>query len=83
MIYFQTEAFDNFVPFILYIKQILTVFLFEAQLKLEALGDVKAMDYALSFASGIVMVLTSPWAHNFNCAPQSRQYLYTMIKTWL
>ena len=26
-------------------------------------------DYALSFASGIVMVLTSPWAYNFHCAP--------------
>ena len=24
------------------------------------------------------MVLTSPRAYNFNCAPQSSQYLYTM-----
>ena len=28
--------------------------------------------------SGIVMVLTSPLAYNFNCAPQSSQYLYTV-----
>ena len=33
-------------------------------------------DYALNFASGIVMVLTSPRAYKFNCAPQSSQYLY-------
>ena len=25
------------------------------------------------------MVLTSPWAYNFNCAPQSSQYLYTEL----
>ena len=30
------------------------------------------------FALGIVMVLTSPRAYNFNCAPQSSQYLYTI-----
>ena len=38
-------------------------------------------DHALSFASGIVMVLTSPRAYNFNCAPQSSQYLYTISLT--
>ena len=37
-------------------------------------------DYAHSFASGIVMVLTSPRAYNFNCAPQSCQYLYNEFR---
>ena len=32
--------------------------------------------YALSFASGIVMVWTSPWAYNFNYAPHSSHYFH-------
>ena len=45
-----------------------------AQGELSELGD--SVFYKRR-ASGIVMVLTSPWAYNFNCAPQSSQYLYT------
>ena len=43
---------------------------------------VQFHDYALSrisFASGIVMILTSPRAYIFYCAPQSSQYLYIII----
>ena len=27
------------------------------------------------------MVLTSPWAYNFNCAPHSKQYLYRLSQS--
>ena len=56
-------------------------FLFGAQLKIIGPWWCQNHDYALSFASGIVMVLTSPRAYNFNCAPQSSQYLYTIAST--
>ena len=39
---------------------------------------IAAHTLAHTFASGIVMVLTSPRAYNFNCAPQSSQYLYIL-----
>ena len=52
-------------------------FLFGAQFKFIGPRWCQNHDYALSFASGIVMVLTSPRAYNFNCAPQSSQHLYT------
>ena len=54
-------------------------FLFGAQLKIIGPWWCQNHDYTLSFASGIVMVLTSPRAYNFNCAPQSSQYLYTIF----
>ena len=53
-------------------------FLFGAQFKIIGPRWCQNHDYALSFALGIVMVLTSPRAYNFNCAPQSSQYLYIM-----
>ena len=52
-------------------------FLFGTQFKIIGPRWCQNHDYALSFASGIVMVLASPRAYNFNCAPQSSQYLYT------
>ena len=53
-------------------------FLFGAQFKIIGPRWCQNHDYALSFASGIVMDLTSPRAYDFNCAPQSSQYLYTI-----
>ena len=54
-------------------------FLFGAQLKIIGPWWCQNHDYALSWASGIVMVLTSPRAYNFNYAPQSSQYLYIIV----
>ena len=54
-------------------------FLFGAQFKIIGPWWCQNHDYALSFTSGIVMVLTSPRAYNFNCAPQSSQYLYNIL----
>ena len=68
----------NFVPFIGYSKANIDYFLFGAQLKFLALGDVKTM--TVPFTSGIVMLLTSHWAYNFNCAPHSSQNLYTIAQ---
>ena len=59
-----------------YIKQILTAFYSGHSLKIIGPRWCQNHEYALSFASGIVMVLTSPRAYNFKCAPQSSQYLY-------
>ena len=55
-------------------------FLFGAQFKILGPRWCQNHDYALSFASGIVMVLTSPRACNFNRAPQSSQYLYNILR---
>ena len=60
-------------------KTYIDCFLFGAQFKIIGPRWCQNHDYALSFASGIVMV-TSPRAYNFNCAPQSSQYLYNMQK---
>ena len=57
-------------------------FLFGAQFKIIGPRWCQNHDHALSFTSGIVMVLTSPQAYNFNCAPQSSQYLYTISLTF-
>ena len=53
-------------------------FLFGAQFKIIGPRWCQNHDYTLSFTSGIVMVLTPPRAYNFNCAPQSSQYLYNI-----
>ena len=49
-------------------------FLFGAQFKI--IGPRWCQNHDYTLASGIVMVLTSPQAYNFNYAPQSSQYLY-------
>ena len=53
--------------------------LFGAQFKIIGPSRCQNHGYALSFASGIVMVLTSPWPYNFNSALQSSQYLYASL----
>ena len=71
------NTFKLSIFFIRYIKQILTAF-YSGHSLIIGPWWCQNHDYALSFASGIVMVLTSPRAYNFNCAPQSSQYLYNI-----
>ena len=60
----------NFVPFIRFIKQIVSdCFLFGAHFKIIGPRWCQNHDYALSFTSGIVMLLASPWAYNFKLCP--------------
>ena len=58
----------QFCSFHFVYKTNIDCFLFGAQFKIIGPWWCQNHDYAVSFTSGIVMVLTSPWVNNFNCA---------------